>query len=41
MSCVLQPCVDKGGERIRLTQKGRDRIIECSEIKQDGVKDNI
>lgn len=36
--CVLKPCKDKGGELITLTRKAVDKIIQCSEIRKDGVK---
>lgn len=39
--CVLQPCRDKGGELISLSKKAVDKIILCSEIKKDKVKENI
>ena len=37
--CVLEPCRNEGGELVRLTQRGINTIIQCSEIRQDGVKD--
>ena len=39
--CVLKPCKDKGGELITLTRKGVDKIIQCSEIREDGVKEKF
>lgn len=39
--CVLRPCKDKGGELITLTRKAVDKIIQCSEIRKDGVKDKF
>lgn len=39
--CVLKPCKDKGGELITLTRKAVDKIIQCSEIRKDGVKDKF
>ena len=39
--CVLKPCKDKGGELITLTRKRVDKIIQCSEIREDGVKEKF
>lgn len=41
MISVLDPWIDKGAELINLTKKGIDRIIQCSEIGQDGVNDKF
>lgn len=38
---MLKPCRDKGGELITLTRKAVDKIIQCSEIRKDGVKDKF
>ena len=39
--CVLKPCKDKGGELITLTRKAVDKIVQCSEIRKDGVKEKF
>lgn len=39
--CVLKPCKDKGGELITLTRKAVDKIIQCSEIRKDDVKEKF
>lgn len=39
--CVLKPCKDKGGELITLTKKAVDKIIQCSEIRKDDVKEKL
>lgn len=39
--CVLKPCKDKGGELITQTRKAVEKIIQCSEICEDGVKDKF
>lgn len=39
--CVLKPCKDKGGKLITLTKKAVDKIIQCSEIRKDGIKDKV
>lgn len=39
--CVLKPCCEKGGELVPLTRKGVERVIQCSEIRQDGVKEKF
>ncbi|CAH2000876.1 unnamed protein product [Acanthoscelides obtectus] len=33
--CVSKPCKDKRGERITLTKKAADKIIQCSEIRKE------
>jgi len=37
--CLLKPCRDKGGELIPLTRKAVEKIVQCSGIRKDGVKE--
>ena len=39
--CVLKPCKDEGGELITLSRKAVEKIVHCSEIRKDGVKETF
>ena len=41
VECVLKSCKDKGGELIILTRKVVDKIVKCSEIRKDRVKEKF
>lgn len=41
MKCALEPCIAKGGKLVRLSQKGTERILQCSKIRKDGVQNKF